>query len=148
MEKKYKLTLKKLSKLPMDGTLLVVVDDLKDVSRWVKDLTPHLKGYVLMGQEQRIYFPLFRSCIKFVTIGTLFMLGNMFVTDEEANLLELRGLSVLEEKDVDPLIVLDLSDVPDHEFGQFTSSNDAMLTFEFIAIKRGMRGISTAYRNA
>lgn len=145
MERKYKLTLNKLNKLPMDGTLVIVVDSLSKVQKWVKDIKPHLKGYVLMGQGHRIYFPAFRTCIKFVTIGTLFILGNMFFTDKEVDLHESRGSSVLSDKDVNPFIVIDLHDVPDHEFGEFISSEDAMLAFELIAIKRGLKGESTAY---
>lgn len=144
---KYEILIKKLNALPPDATLVVVVDSLSKVQGFVKELLPMLKGYTLMGQEHRIYFSMHRTCIKFVTIGTLFILGNLFITgDKEIDSYSKKNLDILEDKDVNPLIVLDVKEIPDHEFGTFVSINDAMATFELLNLKKVVSGESTSYK--
>lgn len=144
---KYEILIKKLNALPPNATLVVVVDSLSKVQDFVKELLPMLKGYTLMGQEHRIYFSMHRTCIKFVTIGTLFILGNLFITgDKEIDSYAKKSLDILEDKDVNPLIVLDVKEIPDHEFGTFVSINDAMATFELLNINKVVKGEATAYK--
>lgn len=140
LEKKYQMTLDKINALPLHGTLVIMVDSLSKTSQFVKDLTPHLKGVIFFGNEQRMYFPLFERNVKFATLTTIEMLPLMFITEDEAKLDD-----ALTAIDINPRILLDLEEIPDHDFGGFVNVEDVLWTLELLRKRRQAQGKPVDY---